>query len=275
MDALNRSADPDYFRTLGIPLKRGRFFEPTDRLDHADKALVSEAFVRAFFPGEDPIGQHIQLGTLILEIVGVVGDVRKVVELEPQPTMYFPQFSGSAGSNVITLVVRTQGDPNALAMPVQRELSRLDPQMPATAVRTMEEIADNAVKQRRFALVLLSLFAGLAVLLASIGLYGVLAYNTQQRTGELGIRMALGASGTAIVRLVLAQGLKPALAGILIGLAGGAAATRLLESMLFDVKPSDPQVLAGVVIVIATVSAAASLLPAWRATRIDPAVALR
>jgi predicted permease len=275
MDALNRSADPDYFRTLGIPLKRGRFFEPTDRLDHADKAIISEAFVSTFLPGEDPIGQHIQLGTSIFEIVGVVGDVRKVVELEPQPTMYFPQFSGSAGSNVITLVVRTQGDPNALAMPVQRELSRLDPQMPATAVRTMEEIADNAVKQRRFTLVLLSLFAGLAVLLASIGLYGVLAYNTQQRTGELGIRMALGASGTAIVRLVLAQGLKPALAGILIGLAGGAAATRLLESLLFGVKPSDPQVLAGVVIVIAAVSAAASLLPAWRATRIDPATALR
>jgi predicted permease len=275
MDALNRTADPDYFRTLGIPLKRGRFFTSADRLDRADKMIISESLARAFFPGEDPIGQRIQLGIPTFEIVGIVGDVKKTVEAEILPTMYISQLGGSIGGNVVTLVVRTQGDPNALAIPLQRELGKLDPELPAIDVRTMEDIEEVAVKQRRFTMTLLTLFAGLAMVLASIGLYGVLAYNTQQRTTELGIRIALGASAGGVARMVLAQGMRPAAIGIVAGLAMGAGAARWIESLLFDVKPGDPQVLGATVVLLALVSAVACLLPAWRAGRVDPAVALR
>jgi predicted permease len=270
--ALNRTADPDYFRVLGIPLKQGRFFTSADRLDAPPVMIISEAFARAYFPGEDPLGKRVILGGP-REIVGVVGDVRKQLQLDPEPTMYSPLFRGSASNT--TLVVRTAGDPASLAIPIQKELGRLDSDLPAISVRTMDQIAEGGTGQRRFGLTLLTLFAGLAVVLAAIGLYGVLSYSIEQRTAELGIRLALGASTGQIARMVLWQGMKPAALGIVAGLAGGAAATQLLETLLYGVKPADPQVLAGVVALIVLVSAAACLVPAWRSTRIDPVVALR
>jgi putative ABC transport system permease protein len=272
LDALTRTADPDYFRTLGVPLKKGRFFTRADRLEQGNKAIVSEAFVQKFMPGEDPIGQHINLGGP-REIVGVVGDVRKLQAIDPQPTMYYPLLRGGASST--TLVIRTAVAPEFLAIPAQKELGRIDPDLPAIDVRTMDQIAEGGTTQRRFGLTLLSLFAGLAVVLASIGLYGVLAYSIEQRTTEMGIRIALGASAGKLARMVLWQGLKPAGIGIAIGLVGGAAATRLLETLLFDVKPADPQVLAAVVVLLLLISAMACFVPAWRSTRIDPVVALR
>ncbi len=274
MDALVRSADPGYFKAMGIPLKRGRFFTAADRLEQGNRSIVSESFVKEFFPNEDPIGKRINLGDDVWrEIVGIVGDVRKDVAAELQPTMYFPYATGNA--NNATLMVRATGDPNLLSLPLQQILRSLDPNLPAVTVKTMDEIRGDATQQSRFGLSLIGLFAGLAVVLASIGLYGVLAYSVGQRTNELGIRIALGAAPPDITRLIVWQGMKPAAIGIVAGLLGGLAATRWLESVLFEVKPNDPVVMISVTLLIAAIAILASYVPAWRATKIDPMVALR
>ena len=273
-DAVIRSADPGYFQAMGIPLKRGRSFLPAERLEAANKSVISESFARTFFPNEDPIGQRLNIDSdRLYEIVGIAGDVRKELATAPEPTMYFPALNGHNGFG--SLVVRTATDPHSLALPVQKEISRIDPDLPAIDIATMDELAAGATRQKGFGLTLLGLFAGLALVLASIGLYGVLAYTMQQRTSELGIRIALGASPSGIARLVLWQGLKPAAAGLLVGLVSSLGATRLIQTLLYEVSPMDPQVLAGVIVLLAVVSMIACLVPAWRATRIDPVVALR
>ncbi len=274
LDALVRSADPGYFHAMGIPLKRGRVFTPADRLESADKAVISESMAARFFRNEDPIGKRLRLSeTDVFEIVGIVGDVKSSLASPVEPAMYFPLLRGTLGS--ATLVVRAAGDPNALSLPIQREMHKMDPELPAVTIKTMDEMASGATSQNRLGLTLLALFAGLAVFLASIGLYGVLAYSTLQRTNELGIRVALGAASSDITRLVMWQGLKPAAAGIIGGLLGGAAATRLLQSLLYEVSPSDPAVLISVVALLMMVTMAACFVPARRASRIDPVVALR
>jgi predicted permease len=274
MDALIRSADPGYFKAMGIPLKRGRFFTPADRLEQANKSIISESMAKEFFPNEDPIGKRLNLGDdAWREIVGIVGDVRKEVATEPQSTMYFPYATG--GTTMATLMVRAKGDPNLLSLPLQQTMRSLDADLPAVTVKTMDEIRGDATQQSRFGLSLIGLFAGLAVVLASIGLYGVLAYSVGQRTNELGIRIALGAAPPDITRLIVWQGMKPAAIGIVAGVLGGLAATRWLASMLFEVKPNDPAVMISVALLIAMIAILASYVPAWRATKIDPMVALR
>jgi predicted permease len=274
LDAIIRTADPAYFQAIGIPVKRGRTFTAAERLDQANKAVISESMAKRFFPNEDPIGKHLRLTTdSTFEIVGIVGDARHNLADAAQPIMYFPVLRGKA--NFSTLVIRASGDPNLLSLPVQKEMRALDADLPAVTVKTMDEMIWGATSQNRFGLTLIALFAGLAVFLASIGLYGVLAYSVRQRTGEIGIRMALGAAPADITRLVVWQGLKPAGIGIVAGLAGAAAATRLIQGVLFEVSPMDPPVLASVAVLLGAISLAASLAPAWRATRIDPVVALR
>jgi predicted permease len=274
LDAVIRSADPGYFQAMGIPLKRGRFFLPSERLEAANKAIISESMAKVFFPTEDPIGKRLNLGSdRLYEIVGIVGDVRKELAVKPDPMMYVPLLNGHEGFG--SLVVRTAVDPHSLALPVQKEVSQIDPALSAINISTMDELAEGATLQKRFGMTLLGLFAGLALVLASIGLYGVLAYTIQQRTGELGVRIALGASPSGIARLVLWQGFKPAAAGLAVGLAASAAATRLIQALLFEVSPGDPQVLVGVIVLLGFVWSLACLVPAWRATRIDPVVALR
>jgi predicted permease len=274
LDALIRVADPAYFQAIGIPVKRGRVFNAGDRLELANKAVISESMATQIFPNEDPIGKRIRLNEeTVCEIVGIVGDARESLAVLAEPTMYFPILRGK--SNFATLMVRASGDPDLLSLPVQKELRGLDSELPAVTVKTMDDMIGSATSQNRFGLTLIALFAVLALTLAVIGLYGVLAYSIRQRTGEIGVRMALGAAPSDIARLVLWQGLKPVAIGLAMGMAGGAAATRLLESVLFEVRPMDPAVVSSVVAMLAGISFAASLAPAWRATRIDPVVALR
>ncbi len=272
LDALFRGADPGYFQAMGIPLKRGRIFTTAERLDNARQLVVSESFAKQFFPGEDAIGQKIRNGS-VYEIVGVVGDVRIGLANEVEPMMYEPLLEGvfSFGS----IVVRTAVDPNSLALSIEREIARLNPALPVADVLTTEELVSTAGKSPRFALTLLMLFAGIAAVLAAVGLYGVLAYTVGQRTNELGIRMALGATAGDVMRLAFAQGLRPTLTGAVVGLAAAFAATRIMRSLLFHVSSSDPQVFVLVTLLVAAITVAASLGPAMRAARIDPAVALR
>lgn len=274
LDALFRVADPGYFQAMGIPLKRGRFFAPSERLDTAKQAIISESMAKEFFRGEDPLGRRLKIdGPGLYEIVGVVGDVRSEMAQEPEPTMYVPLLKGAF--NMAALVVRTVNDPNGLALPVQKEIAQLDPDLPVARVLTMEQVLARGYSQRTFSLTLISLFATLATALAAIGLYGLLAYSIRQRTGELGIRMALGATPSRVVGMTLTQGLKPALLGLIVGLSAAAGVTRVLESLLFDVKSLDGEVFGLVAVLLFVIAGAACLIPARRAARIDPAVALR
>lgn len=273
LDAVWRLAHPGYFKAMGIPLKRGRVFTDAERLEAADKAVITESMAARFFPNEDPLGKRLRMDDKAHEIVGVVGDTRQNLAQEPEPMMYLPLSQGTF--DFATLMVRAAGDPGLLSLPLQKIMRELLPDLPAVTVKTVNEMMDGAARQNRFGLTLVALFAGLAVVLAAIGLYGVLAYSVGQRTNELGIRMALGAAAPDITRLVVWQGVKPAAAGIVAGLAGAFATTRLLQSVLFEVSPNDPVVMALVAGLIAAISTAASFVPAWRATRIDPVAALR
>ena len=274
LDAVVRAADPDYFHAAGIPIRRGRVFTAAEWLAGADKAVITDSMAAAFFPNEDPIGKRLRVNNrLAYDIVGIVGDTRQNLASPPEPTMYFPAFE--AEISLATLMVRASGDPNLLSLPVQKEMRRLDPDLPAVTVRTMDEIMWGGTRQNRFGLTLIAVFAALAVVMAAIGLYGVLAYMIGRRTGELGVRIALGAPGSAIAQLIVWQGLRPAIAGTVAGLAAGLAGARLLKTMLYEVSPADPAVLAGVVVLFLLIALAACAIPALRASRIDPVVALR
>jgi putative ABC transport system permease protein len=274
MDALNRSADPGYFQAIGIPLKRGRFFRPSERLENSRVMIISERMAKQFFAGEDPIGQKVNLGdNKPYEVVGIVGDVRKQLNIEPEPTMYTPLYAGMWG--IGSLVVQGSVPPSSLALPIQKEVAALDPDLPVMNVMTMQELVSVSVSSRRFSLLLLLLFAGLAVTLAAVGLYGVLAYWMTQRTSELGIRVALGASRRELIQMMVLQGLKPTAGGLIVGLGAAALAVPVMRTMLFEVSTLDGQVFAVVAILVCVVGAAASLGPAFRASRVDPMVALR
>jgi putative ABC transport system permease protein len=274
LDAVLRAADPGYFQAMGIPLKRGRTFASSDRSD-SQFVIISESMARQFFRGEDPLGQRLNYGGggSSYQVIGIVGDVRKELAEEPDPTMYWPLLEGDF--SFAALAVRTAGNPNALALPIQKEISRIDPDLPVVSVLTMEEVLSKGTSQRRSSLMLLGLFAGLATTLAAIGLYGLLAYSIRQRTSELGIRIALGATPAHVVGMVLTQGLRPASVGVVAGLAIAGAVVRVLQSLLFEVKPLDVQVFFAVAVLLMTIAALACGIPARRATRIDPAVALR
>jgi predicted permease len=271
--AIPRTADPGYFHVMGIPLERGRIFDPQERLEKADKAIVSSSLVRKYFPAEDPIGNYVSFWNRRWRIVGVVGDIRKNLDQLPEPTIYIPISSGEL--NFAALAVRARRDPLRLAIPIEREVARLDPNLAVSDVLTMDQLISKRTANQQFSLLLLMSFAGIAVLLAGVGLYGVISYSTAQRTPEFGVRLALGAQPRDLIRSVLQQGLAPALIGTVVGLAIAISAARIMRSMLFEVKPLDAAVFASAGCGLLVVSLAASLIPALRTTAIDPAQTLR
>ena len=280
-EALVRWADPGYFSALGIPLVNGRYFTNDERDARLYKVIVSRQLVRQFFPGEDPIGKHLHVPAhfhpgapddVDYEIVGVVGDTLYQVGKEQKPTMYFPMLEGVADA---MLAVHTASDPLQFAVTVQKQIAALDPGLPVSDVRTLNQVIDESLVNASLSATLVLVFAVLSLLLASVGLYGVLSYLTTQRTSELGIRMALGAQRDQLLQLMLVDGLRPALFGLGLGLAMSFAATRIFQSMLFGTKALDPVVLSSVIATLLAVAVLACLAPAWRASRLDPMQALR
>ena len=271
--AINRFADAQFFPTLGIPVLRGRNFDDNLTLDRANQTLINEAFAKQFFPGEDPLGKHIKNNGKNWEVVGVVADTRYELDKDPKPVMYYPLFSGDENGG--RLVVRSSGDVERFVLPIQRIVQGLDRDLPTTNIMTMEQMISRHTLAARCSMVPLLAFGVLTLLLAAVGLFGVLSYLVAQRTGEIGIRLALGASRAQVLGRMLVDGLKPALAGLLLGLAASAAAARLIRSMLFDTEPLDPAIFAVVPLLLLAVAIVACLLPSWRAARLDPVEALR
>jgi putative ABC transport system permease protein len=280
-DALTRWADPGYFSALGIPLVNGRFFTSHERIARSYKVIVSRQLVQQYFAGEDPIGKHLHIpgrahdgapNLMDWEIVGVVGDILYQVGKEPKATIYLPILEGRSGA---TLAVHTAADPLQFSVPLQKQIASLDPELPVSNVLTMNQIIGASLVNASLSATLVLAFAILSLILASVGLYGVLSYLTTQRTSELGIRMALGAQRDQLLQLMLMDGLRPALFGLGLGLLMSFAATRILQSMLFGTKPLDPAVFSGVIATLLAVAVLACLAPAWRASRLDPMKALR
>ena len=278
-DALYRSADPGYFSALKIPLLKGRFFTSDDRFGRPKTVIVSRLLARQYFPGEDPLGKHIHVvpyGNADYEIVGVVGDTLYQVGQPAKPTMYFPVLNGENSSGGgLALAVRTASDPLALSVPIQKQIAELDPELPVSGVLTLQQIIAQSLGNASLSATLVLTFAVLSLVLASVGLYGVLSYLTTLRTGEIGIRMALGAQRKQVLRSMLGDGIRPALYGLVFGLVAGAGAARLIQSMLYGTQPLDPATFAAVAATILSVAALACLFPAWRASRINPMRALR
>jgi putative ABC transport system permease protein len=267
---------PGIFNTLKIPLKSGRDFNDSDGGEAPFTAIVNESLARKSFPGQNPIGHTIFCGfdgLTPMRIVGVVGDVRQFGPARPPwPEIYMPYEQHPRGS--FELLARTAGDPFAVAESLRRLVQERNPNVPVKFSTMEQNLAEN-VAAPRFRTMLLGIFAGLAVLLAMAGIYGVMAYVVGQRRNEIGLRMALGASQGNVLGLVLRQGLIYVVAGVAVGLAGAVAATRLLTSMLFEVKPTDPATYGAVAALLAVVALAASYIPARRAAKVDPLTALR
>jgi predicted permease len=269
-------ASPGYFRALGIPLVRGRDFTWADDERSPRVIVVSESLARQFWPNQDPIGKHLTFTRLQVpfEIVGVVADTRtRAVEIEPLPIMYtaYAQWTWQA----INLTVRTQGGASQLGRAMAAQVSATDRDLPTTQITTMEELVAATLSQRRQTLYLIAGFAAVALVLAVIGLYGVMAYSVAQRTAEFGIRQAVGAQRSDILWMVLAQSARLSLVGVGAGVIAAVGLTRLIARLLFGVATTDPVVYGAIAAVFLLVAAAASLGPAWRATRVDPVKALR
>jgi putative ABC transport system permease protein len=274
-DALFDFCTADYFRAMGIPLLRGRFFNAHEVATAARVAIINSAAARDFFPDEDPIGRQIGQDNDTWEIVGIVGDVRmRSLERPVAPMVYRPQVSAD-GWRSATLVVRTHGSPLRLVESVRQAIHEIDPAQPVANVRTLAEIVGASMAQRRLTVVLLGSFATVALLLAAIGLYGVIAYAVTQRTREIGIRFVLGASRRDVLQLVLGHGMKLVVIGLVLGVAGAFSLTHMLTKLLYEIKPTDPLTFIGVPAVLLVVALFASWLPARRAAEVDPMEALR
>jgi predicted permease len=270
--ANSRFVNPDYFKTVGIPFLSGRPFEESDR--GKDVVIVAQRTADQLWPGQNPVGRRLYRGDEKLrEVIGVVGDVRTTLQQGPVVTVYFPYWQESVSD--AALMVRTAMDPRSLATALRSEIWRVDPEIPLQRIRTMDEVISESAAPRRFQMLLVLLFAASALLLASLGIYGVVSYTVAQRTNEIGIRVALGAHTAAVYRMVLRQGLTPVLLGLVAGVAGALALGRLLTSLLFEVSPADPLTIGTVIIALAAVAAFACTVPALRAMRVDPMTALR
>jgi putative ABC transport system permease protein len=274
-----RSATPDYFKTMSIPMLKGRAFLDSDTETSQRVAIVDEKIVRKYWPGEDPIGKRIRLGRAQrgnpwLSIVGVVSSVKnRNLDEDARYYLYMPFLQEPARET--SIVIRAERDPEALASAVREQVAGLDSQLPLFDVTTMEQAVARSLKTRRLTNLLLAGFAATALLLAALGAYGVMSLSVSSRINEFGIRMALGAQPRDVFRMVIGQGMTLAAIGIAIGLGGAFWLTRFLESLLFEVKPTDPLVYAGVAAALALSAFAACYIPARRATKVDPMVALR
>jgi predicted permease len=270
-----REVNPSFFRTMGIPLRSGRIFEEADRSRKV--GLLSVMTADRLWPGENPIGKRFRIGaddSPLIEVAGIVGDVRGVsLNKSPSLTVYIPYWQRL--QNGVSLAVRTSIDPRASSSAIRAAIRQVDREIPVPAFRTMEEIVAESVAQRRFQMSLVLLFAAAALLLASLGIYGVVSYSVAQRTNEMGIRMALGAQPGNIRRMVMRQSLVPVCAGMVAGVMASVALGRVMGSLLFGISAWDPATISGVVTLLIAVAAIATLPPVRRATRVDPASALR
>jgi putative ABC transport system permease protein len=285
---------PDYFLTLGIAVRQGRAFAATDREQTQPVAIINETLARRYFPGEDPVGKTIWLGVpehlLPPEqqtpqnrvprrlIIGVVADVKGgSLNQPPLPLVYAPltQYRREGWSNTLMLAVQTSQAPESLAAAIRAEVRALDPDQPVTNVRTIADLLSQSLAAARFSLLLLGLFAGVALVLAGLGIYGVMAHTVAQRTHEIGIRLALGAQQRDVLRMVAKQGMALTLIGLAVGLVSALALTRLMATLLFGVTATDPLTFAGVVLLLVAVALVACWLPARRAAQVDPLIALR
>jgi putative ABC transport system permease protein len=284
IEADYRTAAPGYFQAMQIPLERGRFLTDADTSDAPFVAVVDRDLARRFWPNEDPIGKRISINTvpnskpLIPQwctVVGVVGHVKHYgPDIEGREQAYFP-VAQSPFFRSMYLAVRTTLDPASVTSAIRQQVLAIDKDMPIYEVSTMDQLLSNSVVQPRLNLTLLVTFAGLALVLAAVGIYGVMAYTVTQRTHEIGIRMAIGAQTEDVLKQVLLEGARLAVIGLTLGLAGSLAAGRLVVSLLFGVKPTDPLTFAAVAVILTSVTLAACYIPARRATRVDPMVALR
>jgi putative ABC transport system permease protein len=272
-----RMVTPDLFRAMGIPLLRGRPFGEQDTASAPAVVIVNDAVAKQYWPNEEPIGKRIIMAwgkEINAEIVGVVGDVHlTALDQTPRATLYWPHTQLS--NSFMSLMIRSTQDPASLTSAVKSQIAALDPEQPIAKVQRMRDVTAESVRQPRFTTLLLGSFAGLALLLAAVGIYGVIAYSVAQRTHEIGIRMALGATRDNVLRMVLRRAITLTLVGVLCGLAAAAGLSRFLRGLLFEVSTLDSLTFAAVAVCVAAVSLAACWIPARRATRVDPIVALR
>jgi putative ABC transport system permease protein len=268
---------PDYFQVLRIPLKAGRAFNDQDNMQATKVVIISEKFARELWPGESPIGKRLHIWRdekFPREVVGVIGDIKQALDKDPWSQMYVPSAQDPNWGS-LSLVVRTSGEPTAMAGAVREAIRSVDKTLPTYNLKTMDDIVAQSAAPRRLPTLLLSVFAGVAMLLAMLGIYGITSYYVTQRTHEIGVRMALGAQIVDVLKLVLRRAMLLALIGIGIGIAGAVAVTRYLATLLFGVKPIDVITFAGVALVLVAVALIACLVPARRAAKIDPLNALR
>lgn len=277
-----RSITPDYFRTLGIPLLQGRLFSNADSSNAAKVAIINQEFMREKFPHTNPIGQNLSGGgDEALRIVGVVGDVKTDIGQPAPPTFFIPLAQDAGEIQAfqawfpVSIVVRTVQPPLTLSHAVETAVHDADPDLPIGRIQSMEQILSTSLAFQRFSMVLMSIFAGLALILAAIGIYGSMSYSIAQRTHEIGIRMALGAHPGDVLRMIVRQGMTLAAIGLSLGIVGALATTRLLATQLYGVKPADPLTLIGVLCLLGIVAFFACYIPARRAAQVDPLIALR
>jgi predicted permease len=278
-----RLVSTDYFQTMGIPLVRGRAFTRHDAESSAPVVIINEAAVRRYWPAENPIGRRISLGAADdwREIVGVVGDTRhEGLDADADPAAYLPQQQsftslGAGFERTITLVVRTSGDVAAMSSTIRAAVAAIDSQVPIGLVRPMDEVIGDTIAPQRMNFVLVSVFAAVALILTAAGLYGVMAYLVAQRTKEIGVRMALGATRAQVLALVLREAGTMTLLGIAIGIGGALLLTRSMTSLLFGVSAANPVIYLSMSLLLAAVSLLAVAVPSSRATRVDPLSALR
>jgi predicted permease len=275
MFAIERWADSKYFGAMGIPILRGRAFDDGKRLDAANEVIISQSFANQFFPGEDPIGKHVhvEFNHRTAVVVGVVGDTRFVIGAAPKPIQYYPLNAGV--ETVGTLVIRSRRNVEQFALPVERIVAEMDHDLVVSDVLTMDQLLGKHTSDQSFNATLLTAFATLSMLLAAVGLFGVMSYIAAQRTTEIGIRIALGAKREHVMRKMLMDGMRPAVFGLAVGLAASLEAGRLMRDLLYEIKPLDPAVFAAVAATLLAVAAVACFVPAWRASRLDPMLALR
>ena len=279
--ALTRWADPGYFTAIGIPFESGHTFDPNQQLVPGSEVIISRELQRQYFPGQNPLGETLlALGGRPFRIVGVVGDTLDEVGEPAKPMTYFPIYALNSQKptdflSSAALVVRSAGDVTRFALPVQKIFQQLDRDLPVADILTMDQLIGQQTADASFDAALLLIFAAVSLLLAAVGLFGVISYVAAQRTTEIGVRIALGAQRRQVLALVLRDGVQPALIGLVLGLGTSAAVTRLIQSMLYQTQPLDLEIFSLVALTLLAVAAAACILPAWRAAQLDPVVALR
>jgi putative ABC transport system permease protein len=278
-EADQRVVTPDYFKAMGISLIRGRFFEVRDSDTAPPVAIVDETLAQTYWPNQDPVGKRLHPGgrqssAPWVTIIGVVRHVRnRTLEARSRIEVYWPESQRSSGA--MTLAILASGNPLNLVPTIQREVAAIDPDLPVYRVRTMTEVMGDSLQRRRLALILLAVFAGLALLLASVGIYGVTSYGVAQRQMEIGLRMALGADRGQVMRMMIRSGMATIAAGLVLGLIMALSLTRLMSGLLFAVRTSDPLALGGAALLLTAAAFFAILIPARRAMKVEPSVALR